>query len=84
MTINNKRDSNIFFTGNECRKILKHLDSLEVQLPEEHKPYLTALYALTDLNLMANMVMYTKYLNISEYFNLFLCDDGLNRGDFGL
>ena len=36
---------------------MKHLESLEDQLPEEHKPYLTALYALRELNLMANMVI---------------------------
>ena len=44
------------FAGNECRKIMRHLENLEGKLPEVYKLYLTAFYALRNLNLMANMV----------------------------
>ena len=44
------------FIGPECNKILKFLDTLEQQLPVEHRPYITALYELRNLNRMGNLV----------------------------
>ena len=52
------------FVGNECKKIMRHLENLEGKLPEVYKPYLTAFYALRNLNLMANMVR-CNYNNIN-------------------
>ena len=45
--------------GNELTKIMSHLDELEVLLPADTAPYLTALRALSDLNRMANRVSMT-------------------------
>ena len=42
--------------GNECEKILCNLESLQQQLPETQEPYLSALSALNNLNIMANLV----------------------------
>lgn len=52
--------------GNELTKIMTHLDELEVLLPAETAPYLTALRALWDLNWMANRVSVTFIINLMD------------------
>lgn len=43
------------YEGNECSKILNNIDKLCI--PEDHKPFMDALTALRDLNIMACKVM---------------------------
>ena len=51
-----------FSPGPECRKIYRNLSQLETLLPEIHKPYLTALTALHNLNKMCNLVIISSAL----------------------
>jgi len=66
-------------SGNECCKVLKHLDlrcksrnnehpSLAELLPVEHQPYLDALLALRTLKNMANKVSCIALLLLNYSF----------------